>query len=43
LGICSSEVRIGVGGSFSSSFSLVLGGGIDTKFHPERKIDWRII
>ena len=28
--------------SFSSSFSLVLVGGIDTKFHPEREIAWRI-
>ena len=29
--------------SFSSSFSLVLGGGIDTEFHPEREIAWCII
>ena len=29
--------------SFSSSFSFVLGGGTDTKFHPEHEIAWRII
>ena len=31
-----------MGGFGSSSFSMALGGGIDTKIHPEREIYWRI-
>jgi hypothetical protein len=34
--------HLGVGGFGSSSFAMALGGGIDTKIHPEREIYWRI-